>query len=205
MATPSTLSPSRPALSIKSTNASLLPRVSNYSLKPLISPARTTTRVISVEYADGQGQSSPRAGQKRKLDALNDLEAVQLQRGDGPGKVMALAVRRPAETDKLQRVASGLRDVDRDVDVEMESESEGDGETVAPSSSSSPCQAMAMDATRTLSSTQESKAVSSSLLTSFHASQEGPVPLEEQFQIHEETSQRTLDSLVSIQSMEIHP
>lgn len=33
-------------------------------------------------------------------------------------------------------------------------------------------------------------------LTSFHASQEGPVPLEEQFVIQEETSQKTLENLV---------
>ena len=35
------------------------------------------------------------------------------------------------------------------------------------------------------------------LSASFHASQEGPLPLEEQFDIQDETSQKTLENLVS--------
>ncbi len=45
-------------------------------------------------------------------------------------------------------------------------------------------------------STAESKTTTTTLMTSFHASQEGPVPLEEQFVIQEETSQKTLEDLV---------
>lgn len=43
----------------------------------------------------------------------------------------------------------------------------------------------------------ESKATMDVLSASFHASQEGPPPLEEQFDIQEEASQQTLESLVS--------
>jgi hypothetical protein len=46
------------------------------------------------------------------------------------------------------------------------------------------------------SSAATSKAMTSALSSSFHASQEGPVPLEEQFVILDEASQNTVDNLV---------
>jgi hypothetical protein len=46
-------------------------------------------------------------------------------------------------------------------------------------------------------STSQTKTTTSTLLTSFHASQELPMPLEDQFDIQDEMSQRTLDKLVS--------
>jgi hypothetical protein len=42
----------------------------------------------------------------------------------------------------------------------------------------------------------ETKPIPISLPTSFHASQEGPLPVEEQFDIQDETSQKTLETLV---------
>jgi hypothetical protein len=46
-------------------------------------------------------------------------------------------------------------------------------------------------------STSQTKATASTLLTSFHASQEPPIPVEDQFDIQDEMSQRTLDKIVS--------
>lgn len=46
-------------------------------------------------------------------------------------------------------------------------------------------------------SASKSNATTSTLLSSFHASQEVPVPIEEQFIIQDETSQKTLENLVS--------
>jgi hypothetical protein len=46
------------------------------------------------------------------------------------------------------------------------------------------------------SSAATSKAITSALSSSFHAPQEGPVPIEEQFVILDEASQNTVDNLV---------
>lgn len=51
------------------------------------------------------------------------------------------------------------------------------------------------DATEPLSA--ESKATTNMPLASFHASQEGPLPIEEQFDIQDEASQETLENLVT--------
>jgi hypothetical protein len=50
-------------------------------------------------------------------------------------------------------------------------------------------------------SSAETKATHETKLTSFHESQEGPLPLEEQFEIQEEASQRTLEKLVSARAL----
>jgi hypothetical protein len=47
------------------------------------------------------------------------------------------------------------------------------------------------------SSTCQTKSTTSTTLTSFHASQEPPMPVEDQFDIQDEMSQRTLDKIVS--------
>jgi hypothetical protein len=48
------------------------------------------------------------------------------------------------------------------------------------------------------SSTGQTKSTTPTSLTSFHASQEPPMPVEDQFDIQDEMSQRTLDKIVSM-------
>ncbi len=166
-------SPSRHVLGWKTTNASIQQRGSEENNKPVILARASTFEQLWKDRADIPKLGSPRIGQKRSIaqvDGTEEHKKLSLQKWGSP----------VLEVSEDKKASAGV--VKGDVEVE----NQGLNARVVNKEEES----------GTEPSTAESKTTTTTLMTSFHASQEGPVPLEEQFVIQEETSQKTLEDLV---------
>ena len=166
-------SPSRHVLGWKTTNASIKQRGLEVNNKPITVTKGLTFEQVSKDRINLPQAGSPRIGQKRSIaqvDGTEEYNRPPLQQWGSP--VL------PATKDKKENAMM----------VEDDDETEIEGQNIRAVKKG--------EEGENKPSTAESKTTTTTPLTSFHASQEGPVPLEEQFVIQEETSQRTLENLV---------
>lgn len=167
-------SPVRRPLADKTTNASIKDRKHDDKKKMTQLKAYSFTPLRN-DSAGFDKTDDPKIGHKRSIDLVDGAQ----EREQADSKHEACE---PMRETKVK--IGGL--VKENGDYAMKSES--DHET-APK--------QAGDDAETEPKSEDSKATTSTLLTSFHASQEGPLPIEEQFAIQDEVSQDTLETLVS--------
>lgn len=131
------------------------------------------------EVAAFQEEESPKLGQKRSIeqvDGTEERENSQLKQGP-PSPLVA-----KPEVEKIEKELKENHDDTPNPEIENASTPKQDEKEEEEVTDPSPA---------------ESKTTTSTLLTSFHASQEGPLPIEEQFDIQDEASQKIVDNLVS--------
>jgi len=124
-------------------------------------------------------EASPRVGQKRSFAQVDGAE--EYTRSMSPQQEHLTITKLE---DEVEAVAH----------EKIEEESEHD--KVIEGSMKEEEEEKAKDDDENRSSAATSKAITSALSSSFHASQEGPVPIEEQFVIQDEASQKTVENLV---------
>jgi hypothetical protein len=177
MATPA--SPSRRVLGNKTTNAFIRQRVHDKNNEPTILIEASIVEQLREKVAAFQKQGGLHAGQKRSISQVDGAEEYE-QSPMREGRLSQLTM----EEQRLVKKEEDEDDVmEPDSEVGKALKHEEDDTTEASSS--------------------ESKATTDTLLTSFHASQEGRLPIEEQFDIQDETSQKTLENLVSTQRLSV--
>jgi hypothetical protein len=169
-------SPCRLALSDKTTNASLQQWAYCKHNKPIAVTKASTFEHLRRNVVAIPKEASPRVGRKRSIAQVDGAEEYTwrfspLQEHSKITKLeddVEAAAQEEADKYSEHKKAMG--------GSMKEEEEEDDDET---------------------ESAAKSKAITNALSSSFHASQEGPVPIEEQFVIQDETSQKTLENLVS--------
>jgi hypothetical protein len=167
-------SPCRLALSDKTTNASLQQWAYCKHNKPIAVTKASTFEHLRKNVVAIPKEASPRVGQKRSIAQVDGAEEYTWSFSP---------LQEHSKITKLEDEvkASAQEEVDKDSEHKkamrgsMREEEEDDDETELAA---------------------KSKAITNALSSSFHASQEGPVPIEEQFVIQDETSQKTLENLV---------
>jgi hypothetical protein len=173
MATPAT--PARRVLGNKTTNAFIQQRVHDKNNDPTILIEASIVEQLRDKVVAFQKQGSLQAGQKRSISQVDgaDEHEQSLMR---QGRLSPLTM----EEQRLVKKEEDEDDVAKlDSEVGRALKHEEDDRTEA--------------------SLSESKTTTDTLLTSFRASQEGPLPIEEQFDIQDEPSQKTLENLVRTQ------
>ncbi|ERF73587.1 hypothetical protein EPUS_07521 [Endocarpon pusillum Z07020] len=164
-------SPSRQVLGWKTTNASIKQGVLEVNNKHITVTKASIFEQVSKDRVNLPRAGSPRIGQKRSIAQVDGTEQY-----DRPPLQQRGSPLLPTTEDKQENA----------VMVEDDDETKNEGQNVGAVKKG--------EEDDNEPSTAESKTTTTSL-TSFHASQEGPVPLEEQFIIQEETSQNTLENL----------
>ncbi len=166
-------SPSRHVLGWKTTNASIPQRGPEQNNKHITVARASTFEQLWKDRVNISKTGSPRIGQKRSIAQVDGTE----EHTNPP----------------LQEWRSQVFDVSGD---KKDNASMVEGDNDVDNETPNAKVVTKEDGDETEPSTAESKTTTTTLLTSFHASQEGSVPLEEQFIIQEEASQKTLENLV---------
>jgi hypothetical protein len=194
--------PSRCALADKTPNAYLQNRGHENNVKATLSMKSPTIMHLQMRTGASEKKCHPKIGQKRSIayvDGTEEHEQLLLREGS-PSVLKEPEFRRESISDKKQDVGgeresgswSASKNEENDASKLSGVESEA---TTITSSAKEAVPKMEDDSGE--SSSADSKEMASTLLTSFHASQEGPLPIEEQFDILDEASQKTLETLVS--------
>jgi hypothetical protein len=119
---------------------------------------------------------SPRVGQKRSFAQVDGAE--EYTRSMSPQQEQPTITKIEDEVEAAAHKEVGKEpEHDKMIGGSIKEEEEEDDDENEPSAATS-------------------KAITSALSSSFHASQEGPVPIEEQFMIQDEASQKTVENLV---------
>jgi hypothetical protein len=168
-----TASPARRVLGNKTTNAFIRQRVHDKNNEPTILIEALIVEQLRDNVVVFQKQGSLQAGQKRSISQVDGADEHE-QSLTRQGRLSPLTMEEQRLVKKEEDDVARL-----DSEVGRALKHEGDD--------------------RTETSFSESKTTTDTLLTSFHASQEGPPPIEEQFDIQDEPSQKTLENLVSTQ------
>lgn len=162
-------SPARRALANKTTNSSIKNRKHDNKKK------MTQLKAYSFTPPGFEKAVAPKIGCKRSIDHVDGAQEREQA-------VLKHEACEPMKETKV-KIEGVLKE---DEDYGMKSEND---HKVAPKQEG--------DNGETEAKSEDSKETTSTLLTSFHASQEGPLPIEQQFDIQDEASQNTLETLVS--------
>ena len=192
MATPT--SPVRRALAQKSANASLNV---NKATKPINKPSLPQTAQLpprgysaKPDLISEEEYVSPRLGQKRKAEDIVRHT---------PGRKRRVSKAVPPLPVKKATISDLEDDVEDDHEV-AKSDSQDSDNTELLSDPISNDSLPDTDHGDMMGSPDDTNSTGQTTLPSFHASQEGPGPVDVQFEIPEEMSQRTLDNLVSVKT-----
>jgi hypothetical protein len=171
----------------QSTNTLLNRRV-NQSVYKMPAPPSPARRVL--------GDKTPNASMKRR--ALEPMPKSYLDYlvSDEPKAMVKYAVEMDVERNVTPKTGQKRRIHEVDGTEDQEQRGLGMARSISPLTML-PTEPNSETDDREFSSTGQTKSTISTTLTSFHASTEPPMAVEDQFDIQDEMSQRTLDKIVS--------
>lgn len=179
------VSPSRRVLADKSTNASVQYHGHDNNnkvteMKPWVC---TDMRNVPVTF---DTEAEPKIGQKRSIVHVDGAEEREQ---DGLKKEVCEPVKEVKEKTEVKLKEDEDDAAISEGECRSVSKEEGDDAETEQKSEDS-------NATTGTKEEGDEAGTANNLLSSFHASQEGPLPHEEQFEIQDEVSQNTLETLV---------
>lgn len=142
------------------------------------------------------GDKTPNASMKRRADEPTPKSHLDYSVSDEPKAVMKYAVQVEVGNHITPKAGQKRRIHEIDDTEEQDHQSRDKASSKSPDTVLSTEPRSETD-DRGLSSTDPTTTTISTLLSSFHASQEQLMPLEDQFDIQDEISQQTLDKIVS--------